>query len=30
VSLPIHPRLSDGDVDDVVAAVLDIVTRYAA
>jgi dTDP-4-amino-4,6-dideoxygalactose transaminase len=29
VSLPLHPRLSQQDVSDVVNAVLDIVTRYA-
>ncbi|MEJ2291381.1 MAG: DegT/DnrJ/EryC1/StrS aminotransferase family protein [Deinococcales bacterium] len=28
VSLPLDPRLSDDDVDDVIAAVEDIVTRY--
>jgi dTDP-4-amino-4,6-dideoxygalactose transaminase len=27
VSLPLHPRLSDADVDDVVAAVTDVVLR---
>jgi dTDP-4-amino-4,6-dideoxygalactose transaminase len=30
VSLPIHPRLSDGDADDVIAAVLDIAQEFAA
>ena len=30
VSLPIHPRLSDADVDDVIEAVLDIATRFSA
>ncbi len=30
VSLPIHPRLDDGDVADVVAAVLDVAERGAA
>lgn len=29
LSLPIHPRLSDRDVNDVVEAVLDVVTRFA-
>ena len=29
LSLPIHPRLSDRDVSDVVEAVLDVVTRFA-
>jgi dTDP-4-amino-4,6-dideoxygalactose transaminase len=29
VSLPLHPRLSDTDVDDVVDAVLEIVDTYA-
>src|SRR5690606_26245596 len=28
LSLPLHPRLSDQDVADVVAAVLDIATRF--
>jgi dTDP-4-amino-4,6-dideoxygalactose transaminase len=28
VSLPLHPRLTDGDVDDVIEAVGDVVTRY--
>jgi dTDP-4-amino-4,6-dideoxygalactose transaminase len=28
VSLPIHPRLSDEDVDDVIAAVVDIVRKH--
>lgn len=28
VSLPLYPRLSDGDVDDVIAAVTDIVQRH--
>jgi dTDP-4-amino-4,6-dideoxygalactose transaminase len=28
VSMPLHPRLSDADVDDVVDAVLDIVKTY--
>ena len=30
VSLPLHPRLSDDDVDDVIDAVLDLVERHAA
>jgi dTDP-4-amino-4,6-dideoxygalactose transaminase len=29
LSLPLHPMLTDGDVDDVITAVLDIVTRFA-
>jgi dTDP-4-amino-4,6-dideoxygalactose transaminase len=29
LSLPIHPRLSDRDVNDVVDAVLDVATRFA-
>jgi dTDP-4-amino-4,6-dideoxygalactose transaminase len=29
LSLPLHPLLSDQDVSDVVAAVLDVVSRYA-
>jgi dTDP-4-amino-4,6-dideoxygalactose transaminase len=29
LSLPIHPRLSDADVNDVIDAVLDIVRRFA-
>jgi dTDP-4-amino-4,6-dideoxygalactose transaminase len=28
VSLPLHPGLSDGDVDDVIEAVADVVERY--
>src|SRR5438477_587792 len=28
VSLPLHPRMTDGDVDDVIAAVRDIVTSW--
>jgi dTDP-4-amino-4,6-dideoxygalactose transaminase len=28
VSVPLHPRLSDADVDDVIDAVLDIVNTY--
>jgi dTDP-4-amino-4,6-dideoxygalactose transaminase len=28
LSLPLHPLLSDNDVDDVIAAVLDIVERF--
>ncbi len=28
VSLPLHPRLSDEDVDDVIAAVVDIVRKH--
>jgi dTDP-4-amino-4,6-dideoxygalactose transaminase len=28
VSLPIHPRLSNSDVDDVIDAVLDVVEKY--
>ena len=28
VSLPLHPRLSDRDVDDVIEAVLDIVAKH--
>jgi dTDP-4-amino-4,6-dideoxygalactose transaminase len=30
VSLPLHPRLSDGDVADVVAALREVVTTFAA
>ena len=30
LSLPLHPRLSDDDVDDVIDAVLDLVERHAA
>jgi dTDP-4-amino-4,6-dideoxygalactose transaminase len=30
VSIPLHPRLSDGDVEDVIGAVLDLVDRNAA
>jgi dTDP-4-amino-4,6-dideoxygalactose transaminase len=30
LSLPLHPRLSDDDVDDVIKAVLDVVTEHAA
>ena len=29
VSLPLHPRLCDADVDDVIEAVLDVVTKHA-
>jgi dTDP-4-amino-4,6-dideoxygalactose transaminase len=29
VSLPLHPMLSDQDVDDVVSAVRDVVTRFS-
>jgi dTDP-4-amino-4,6-dideoxygalactose transaminase len=29
LSLPLHPLLSDGDVDDVVTAVVDIALRFA-
>jgi dTDP-4-amino-4,6-dideoxygalactose transaminase len=29
LSLPLHPMLTDGDVDDVITAVLDIVARFA-
>jgi dTDP-4-amino-4,6-dideoxygalactose transaminase len=29
LSLPLHPLLTDGDVNDVAGAVLDIVTRFA-
>ena len=29
LSLPLHPLLSDSDVDDVIAAVLDVVERFA-
>ena len=29
LSLPLHPRLSDGDVDDVIQAVLDLVDEHA-
>jgi dTDP-4-amino-4,6-dideoxygalactose transaminase len=29
LSLPIHPRLSDRDVSDVIEAVLDVVSRFA-
>jgi dTDP-4-amino-4,6-dideoxygalactose transaminase len=28
LSLPLHPLLSDSDVDDVIAAVLDVVTQF--
>jgi dTDP-4-amino-4,6-dideoxygalactose transaminase len=28
VSLPLHPRLTDSDVDDVIEAVTDVVTRH--
>ncbi len=28
VSLPLHPRLSERDVDDVIEAVRDVVVRY--
>ncbi|MGI9030168.1 MAG: DegT/DnrJ/EryC1/StrS family aminotransferase [Ilumatobacteraceae bacterium] len=28
VSLPLHPRLDDGDVDDVIEAVLDVAATY--
>jgi dTDP-4-amino-4,6-dideoxygalactose transaminase len=30
LSIPLHPRLSDADVDDVIAAVLELVERHAA
>ena len=30
LSLPLHPRLSDEDVDDVIGAVLDVVETHAA
>jgi len=30
ISLPLHPRLSDDDVDDVIDAVLDLVERHTA
>ncbi len=30
VSLPLHPRLSDDDVDDVIGTVLDLVATHAA
>jgi len=30
LSIPLHPGLKDGDVGDVIAAVLDIVERHAA
>lgn len=30
ISLPMHPRLTDDDVDDVSAAVLDVVARHLA
>lgn len=30
VSLPLHPRLSDGDVNDVIEAVLDIVAEHGS
>jgi dTDP-4-amino-4,6-dideoxygalactose transaminase len=30
VSLPLHPGLSDDDVDDVIAAVLGVVAAHAA
>ena len=29
VSIPLHPRLCDADVDDVIEAVLDVVTKHA-
>ncbi|MCC6626738.1 MAG: DegT/DnrJ/EryC1/StrS family aminotransferase [Chloroflexi bacterium] len=29
ISLPLHPGLSDGDVDDVIDAVRDVVTHFA-
>ncbi len=29
LSLPLHPTLNEADVDDVVSAVLDVVTRFA-
>jgi dTDP-4-amino-4,6-dideoxygalactose transaminase len=29
LSLPLHPMLTDGDVSDVVGAVLDVATRFA-
>ena len=29
LSLPLHPRLSDGDVLDVIEAVLDVVSRFS-
>jgi dTDP-4-amino-4,6-dideoxygalactose transaminase len=29
LSLPLHPGLSQGDVDDVIGAVLDVAERYA-
>jgi dTDP-4-amino-4,6-dideoxygalactose transaminase len=28
ISLPLHPRLSDADVDDVIAAVADVVSQF--
>ena len=28
ISLPLHPRLSEGDVDDVIAAVRKVVGHY--
>jgi hypothetical protein len=28
VSLPLYPAMSDGDVDDVVTAVADVVRRH--
>jgi len=28
VSLPLYPRMSDQDVEDVIEAVCDVVTRY--
>ncbi len=30
LSLPLHPRLTDADVDDVIAAVLDVVEQHPA
>ena len=30
ISIPLHPRLTEEDVDDVIAAVLDIAERHAA
>jgi dTDP-4-amino-4,6-dideoxygalactose transaminase len=29
LSLPLHPMLTDRDLDDVITAVLDIVMRFA-
>ena len=29
ISLPLYPGMSDGDVDDVIAAIADILVRHA-